>query len=152
MGTNIKFLSCSYCGLANSDGLRPSVYAFSQEEPTQAHASQYYVNRLIPAPWSGQYYVNRLIPAHTSPLVRPIQTRHLGSGYAGITALGALYEVHYASKTLISLGLGLAWRFGAYYSYDGLLAACRVRREGWEECFAVFGSFQWLEPCLVLGL
>ena len=100
MGTNIKFLSCSYCGLANSDGLRPSVYAFSQEEPTQAHASQYYVNRLIP---------------DTSPLVRPIQTRHLGSGYAEITALGALYEVHYASKTLISLGLGLAWRFGAYY-------------------------------------
>ena len=101
MGTNIKFLSCSYCGLANSDGLRPSVYASSQEEPTQAHASQ--------------YYVNRLIPAHTSPLVRPIQTRHLGSGYAEITALGALYEVHYASKTLISLGLGALGAFGAYY-------------------------------------
>ena len=75
--------------------------------------------------------------------------------------MGALYEVHYASKTLISLGM---WGCGNVGMWDcgnvgmchkrgtSILAACRVRREGWEECFAVFGSFQWLEPCLVLGL
>jgi len=52
---------------------------------------------------------------NTSPLAKPILTRHLGSGYAEITALGALYEVHYASKTLISLGLGAIGAIGAYY-------------------------------------